>query len=79
MCLAVAGKLTKIEGLAATVEVLGAEVRVRLDFVEEPQLGEYVLIHAGFAIAKVSEEEAVETAELLRMLRAGEGVRIGGG
>ncbi len=65
MCLAVPGKLTTVEGLAATVDVLGAEVRARLDFVEDAVVGDWVLVHAGFAISKVDADEAAETLALL--------------
>ena len=66
MCLAVPGKLTRVDGLVATVDVVGTEVVARLDLVDEVAVGDYVLVHAGFAITRLEPEEAEETLELLR-------------
>ena len=50
MCLAVPLKIVEINGLDAVGEVEGLRRRMRLDFIKEPKLGEYVIVHAGFAI-----------------------------
>jgi len=50
------------------VEADGARCRVRLDLVEGVQEGDYVIVHAGFAIRKVDEAEAEATLDLLREL-----------
>lgn len=65
MCLAVPGKIVEIDGNRGIVEVMGNRIRVLLTLLETPQIGEYVLIHAGMAIGKVSQNEAQETLELL--------------
>ena len=69
MCLAVPGKILSAEdlGLARTGRVqFGGIVReVRLDFVPEARVGDYVMVHVGFAISKVDEEEAQRTYQLL--------------
>lgn len=60
MCLAVPLKLIEIDGKNAVGEAMGMKRRVRVDFIENPQLGEYVMVHAGFAIERLSEEQALE-------------------
>ena len=57
------------------VELGGSQRQVFLDFIPEAQVGEYVLVHAGFAISRLEEDEARETCELLErigMLEAGD-------
>ncbi len=68
MCLSVPGKIVKIKNNMARVDVGGMLRDISLDLCPEVSLGEYVLIHAGFAIQKVDEEEAKETLDLLRKM-----------
>jgi hydrogenase expression/formation protein HypC len=74
MCLAIPGKILSCEdlGLARTGRVqFGGVVRqVRLDFVPEANIGDYVLVHVGVAISKVDEAEAQRTYELLSEMNA---------
>jgi len=69
MCLAIPGKVLTCEdlGFARTGRVqFGGIVReVRLDFVPEAGVGDYVMVHVGFAISKVDEAEAQRTYQLL--------------
>lgn len=65
MCLAVPGKVLSIDGMAGVVDMNGVEVNVGLQLVPEVRVGDYVLMHAGFAIQVIEEQEALETAELL--------------
>jgi hydrogenase expression/formation protein HypC len=65
MCLAVPGKILSIDGVAGVVNMSGVEVNVGLQLVPEAKVGDYVLLHAGFAIQIIEEDEALETAELL--------------
>ncbi len=71
MCLAIPMRLVEIEGQWAVAEVDGVSRKVRLDLLPEVSLGDYVLIHAGLAIARVDAASAEETLSLLRSL-AGE-------
>ncbi|MBN2654774.1 MAG: HypC/HybG/HupF family hydrogenase formation chaperone [Nitrospirae bacterium] len=65
MCLAVPSKIVKIDGLNATVDVYGARKEINLILMpEQPEVGEYVLVHAGFAIQKIDEQAAKETLAL---------------
>ncbi len=68
MCLAIPMRLIEIEGAVAVAEVDGVTRQVRLDLLPEAALGDYVLIHAGLAIARVDAEHAEETLSLLRNL-----------
>lgn len=74
MCLAIPGKVLSDEennGLRVGRIQFGGIVRsVRLDFVPEVRVGEYVMVHVGFAISRVDEKEAQRTYELLREMGA---------
>ena len=63
MCLAVPLKLIEIKGKEAVGESLGMRRSVRVDFIENPQIGDYVIVHAGFAIERLPEEQALEDIE----------------
>lgn len=68
MCLGVPGKIVKIKKNMAKVDVGGFLRDISLDLCPEVSIGEYVLIHAGFAIQKVDEKEAEETLDLLKKM-----------
>ncbi len=61
-------RIIEIDGAAAVAEVDGVTRAVRLDLLPEVALGDYVLIHAGLAIARLDAEHAEETLSLLRTL-----------
>ena len=56
-------KIVEIDGLDAVGEVEGLRRRMRLDFIREPKVGEYVIVHAGFAIERLPEKQALEDIE----------------
>ena len=64
MCLAIPMKVVRAEGDRGEAETGGVRRTVRLDLVEAA-VGDYVLVHAGFAIQVLDEAEAAETLELL--------------
>jgi hydrogenase expression/formation protein HypC len=68
MCLAIPMRLIEIDGAAGVAEVDGVTRQVRLDLLPEVALGDYILIHAGLAIARVDPDYAQETLTLLRTL-----------
>lgn len=76
MCLAVPGKVVHIESNVdpkmGTVSFGGIEKRVCLDWIPDIALGDYVIVHVGFALSKLDEEEALETLRLFRELERGE-------
>ena len=71
MCLGIPMKVIKINDGLGIVELGGVKREISLQLVEDIKIGDYVIIHAGFAIQKLNEEEAEETLSLLREL-AGE-------
>ena len=80
MCLAVPLKLIEINGSEGIGERDGIRRKLRLDFIPDPKIGDYVMLHAGFAIERLSADEAEadmaaarEVEEELRKLYAGEG------
>lgn len=66
MCLSVPARIIKIEGQMADVSVGGTIFKAGLHMLENVGIGDYVLLHTGFAIQKISEEEALETMRLLK-------------
>lgn len=65
MCLAIPAKVITMDGSMAKVDMMGNERLVCIDLVPEVGIGEYVLVHAGFAISIIDDESARETEELL--------------
>ncbi|MBN2323851.1 MAG: HypC/HybG/HupF family hydrogenase formation chaperone [Spirochaetes bacterium] len=65
MCLAIPGKILYKEGDTGKVELGGVTREVGLQLVPESKAGDWVLLHAGFAIQVVDEEEAQATLDLL--------------
>jgi hydrogenase expression/formation protein HypC len=68
MCLSVPAKIVQVESNRAKAEVGGLLREISIDLCPEVAVGEYVLIHAGFAIQKLDEKEAKETLDLLKQL-----------
>jgi hydrogenase expression/formation protein HypC len=68
MCLSVPGKVVEIQNNMAKVEFGGVLRDVSMDVCPDVAVGEYVLIHTGFAIQKLDEKEALETLDLLRRM-----------
>lgn len=67
MCLAIPAKITTLEANSmAEVDILGVSRHVSLDLVPEAVLGDFVLVHAGFAIQVVDQEYAEETLQILK-------------
>jgi hydrogenase expression/formation protein HypC len=73
MCLAVPGKIVSIEGTdpvfrSGRVSFGGIIKQINLAYVPEAKIGDYVLVHVGFAISTVDEEEAQQVFEYLRQM-----------
>lgn len=66
MCLAVPAKIESIDGEKATVSLTGMRLDVVISMTPEAKVGDYVLVHAGYAITLLDEREARETFEILR-------------
>ena len=65
MCLAIPALVTRVEGKEAEVEIGGISRRISLWLTPEAKLGDYVLLHTGYAINIIDQEEAEETLKLL--------------
>ena len=74
MCLAIPGKVLQKENregaLIGRVDFGGITREVQLDFVPEVEVGEYVIVHVGFALSRLDAQEAVRTLELLKEMGA---------
>lgn len=67
MCLAIPAQISELhEGNMATVDILGVTREISVDLTPSVQVGDYVLVHAGFAIEVVDEQFAQETLDLIR-------------
>jgi hydrogenase expression/formation protein HypC len=65
MCLAIPAKVIRVEGASALVTIEDVEYQASLLMLDDVSPGDFVMLHAGFAIAKVDAEEAAETLRLL--------------
>ena len=66
MCLAIPSRITKIENQMAVIDADGVRREASLLLLEEARVGDYVIVHAGFAIQKIDEQTAQESLRLLR-------------
>jgi hydrogenase expression/formation protein HypC len=66
MCLSIPARVVSVSGDMADVSVGGAIFTAGLQMVENVGVGDYVLLHAGFAIEKLNEDDALETLRLLK-------------
>ena len=71
MCLAIPGQIVALDegaGDLATVEVTGVRRRISVGLIDDARPGDWVLIHVGFAMSKVDEQEAAEALSMLEMM-----------
>ena len=66
-------KLESFRGNTGIVELDGVRLQVGLDLIEQPQVGDYLIVHAGYAIQKLDPEEAQRTLDLFREAENGRG------
>lgn len=66
LCLAIPSRIIKIENNLAIIDVEGSRRQASLLLIDEAKVGDYVLVHAGYAINKINEEAAQESLRLLR-------------
>ncbi len=74
MCLAIPSRILSIDGDTAVIELGGMRREVSLMLLEGAAIGDWVIVHAGFAIEKLSEEDAEQTLALLRDIMAADEV-----
>lgn len=68
MCLAIPSKIVKIENTIGTIDVASVKREISLLLLENASVGDYVIVHAGFAIHKIDESTAMESLKYLREL-----------
>ncbi len=66
MCLAIPSRVVKIENDMAVIDVDGVRREASMLLLEDPQVGDWVIVHAGFAIQKIDEIAARESLDILR-------------
>ena len=66
MCLAIPSKIVKIENGVGTIDVDGVQRTASLLLVEDAAVGDYVFVHAGFALHKIEEADAMESLRILK-------------
>ncbi len=66
MCLSIPAKILSIEGKTARASVGGTIINIGLHMIDDIKEGDYVLVHTGFALQKISDDEAQETLKLIR-------------
>ena len=66
MCLAIPSKIINIDDNMAVIDVDGVKREASLLLLEDAEIGDYVIVHAGFAIQKIDETAAMETLKLLK-------------
>jgi hydrogenase expression/formation protein HypC len=72
MCLAVPARIVEKTGDTATVDMEGVRRNVSMMLLPEARVGEYVIVHAGYAIGRLDEKEAEETLKMIRDVLGGE-------
>ena len=73
MCLAIPARIVELDGANATVEIGGVRRRANVAFIDDPQVGDYVLVHAGFALRKWTDEDVKEYEAITGSVLATEG------
>ncbi len=68
MCIAIPGRVEKVDYPYAIVDFRGTKRKVRIDLVEDVKEGDYGLVHVGFAIQKIDKREAENITELLEQV-----------
>lgn len=68
MCLAIPARVIALDGAMATIDMEGTQREASTLLLEDVRIGDYVIVHAGFAIHKIDETEARESLKVLREL-----------
>jgi len=63
MCLAIPGKILKIDGNSALIDFDGIKQKVIIALIQDPKVGKFVIVHAGYAIEMMDEKDALESIE----------------
>lgn len=63
MCLAIPGKILNIDGNSALIDFDGIKQKVIIALIQDPEVGKFVIVHAGYAIEQMDEKDALESIE----------------
>lgn len=66
MCLAIPLRLVELNGKEAVAEANGVRRTIRVDFIPDPRVGDYVIAHAGFAIERMKEQQALDNLRAIQ-------------
>lgn len=66
MCLAIPLRLVELNGNEAVAEANGVRRTIRVDFIREPKVGDYIIAHAGFAIERMNEQQALDNLQAIQ-------------
>ena len=66
MCLAIPSQIVKIEDTIGTIDTDGVKRKVSLMLIDNPRIGDWVIVHAGFAIHRIEESVAMESLRILK-------------
>ncbi len=69
MCLGLPAKVVSIDGNSGNVEMMGVTNKISIELLENVQVGDYVLVHAGCAIQVLDEEEALRTIDIFNEIK----------
>ncbi|MEY8763955.1 MULTISPECIES: HypC/HybG/HupF family hydrogenase formation chaperone [Clostridium] len=68
MCVGISAKVVNIDEGTAVIDMSGAKRKVSVDLIEDLDPGDYVMVHAGMAIAKITDSDADETNKIMETL-----------
>lgn len=68
MCLAIPGRIVEIDGIIATVDIGGVRKAISLALVDDIAVGDYVIVHVGYALNRLDPDEAEQTLALFRQV-----------
>ncbi|CAB1250244.1 HypC/HybG/HupF family hydrogenase formation chaperone [Clostridium sp. MT-14] len=68
MCVGISAKVVNIDEDTAVIDMSGAKRKVSVDLMEDLEPGDYVMVHAGMAIAKITDSDADETSKIMETL-----------
>lgn len=76
MCLAIPGKILKIDGHSAIVDFDGLKQKVIVALIQNPEVGKFVIVHAGYAIEMMNEIDALEAIDQWKELAEEQGLDL---
>lgn len=76
MCLAIPGKILELEGNSALVDFDGIKQKVIIALIQNPEVGKFVIVHAGYAIEMMDEQDALEAIEQWKEIAADQDINL---